>query len=106
MGRSAPKHSIGTETAIALYQSGWWRERPAKEVALFQLQTAELSLPFSEFGRVLKEATGRYVTKYELSQPESLIAEIMGERPAPTHEELAQLLALEQFVDLVRGGRS
>lgn len=38
------RQSIGKGKAIELAKSGWWKGRPAKEVAKFQLFTHELAM--------------------------------------------------------------
>lgn len=97
------KHSIGKEMAISLFESGWWKERPAKEVATFQMFTVELSMPFTEFHRALEEALGRPVWTHELGlNADGIRAELLGERPAPTMEEIIGLIPVEKRIVIER----
>lgn len=90
--KTYPSKEIGKDVAIALYNSGWWIERPAKEVALFQLSVAELSLPFDEFHRCVEEALGRPVWTHEFATKDALIAEMLGNKLPPTMEEIVSLI--------------
>jgi len=53
--------SIGRETAIALYDSGWWKNKTPREIAAFQLFTEELTCPFGVFHKAVEEALCRPV---------------------------------------------
>jgi hypothetical protein len=41
--------SIGKDLAIRLYNAGWWEHLDPKQIASFQLKTAELCIPFGLF---------------------------------------------------------
>lgn len=93
MNSKYPRQSIGKEKAIELFHSGWWKGRPAKEVAKFQLFTDELSMPFDEFHKVLEEALGRPVWTHELGLNfDGIALELLGEKDAPTMEEILNLI--------------
>lgn len=100
------QRKIAKDAAIALYKSEWWKGRPAKEVALFQLTTIQLCMPFGEFHRVLGEALQRKVCDHELAlNDEGLYRElIIGETERPSFEDILALLPPEKIVaiDLTR----
>ena len=85
--------SIGRPLAIALFESQWWLSRTTREIAKFQLFTAELCLPFEIFHRALEETLGRPVWIHELGlNLEAVVQEFLDERDAPTLEEIFALL--------------
>ena len=71
------------DEAIDLAGSGWWKDLPAKDVALAQLQQPRLCMDFDEFHRVVTEATGRTVFNTELVNAEHLAKEIDPHLPEP-----------------------
>lgn len=84
--------SIGRDAAIKLYESGWWKDKTAREVAEFQMHIAELCMPFGDFQMAVQGALGRPVWTHEFGlDMDGLLAELMGERPAP---DFASILAL------------
>ena len=50
----SPKNSIGTEKAIALYESEWWKEKSYREIADFNSSQQNLVAPFMYFKRQLR----------------------------------------------------
>ena len=96
------RQSIGKEKAIALADSGWWKGRPAKEVAKFQLFTDELAMDFGDFHAALEEALGRPVWTHELALNfDGIAAELLGEKGAPTMEEIIGLIPEEKRILLI-----
>ena len=55
------RHSIGKEKAIRLYNSGCWAGKPDRELAILQMLTEELFMPFDRFHEALTKALGRPV---------------------------------------------
>ena len=79
--------SIGQEKAIQLGHSGWWRGKPARYVAMRQLDTREVIMPWDEFRKALDSALGRNVAEVEFTNPDLLKQEITGERDAPSEQD-------------------
>lgn len=76
-----------------MFESQWWLTKRAREIAKFQLFTAELCLPFNIFHRALKEALHRPVWIHEFGlSAESLALEFLDERDPPTLEEIFALV--------------
>lgn len=85
--------SIGRRRAIALFESQWWLTRTTREIAKFQLFTAELCLPFEIFHRALEETLGRPVWIHELGlNLEAVVQEFLDERDPPTRDEILALV--------------
>jgi hypothetical protein len=88
---------IGRERAIALNKSKWWLQRSPREIAKFQLFTAELCMPFSVFHRAVEEALGRQVWLHEFGRDaDGLVHELIGERDPPTLDEIMRLVPEEK----------
>lgn len=85
--------SIGREAAIALAATKWWEGKNPRDVALFALQTRELCLPMDELYKAFCEALGRPVFTHEFGlNAEGLRQELLGERDAPTFDEIVALI--------------
>lgn len=94
-----PKIRIGREKAIALYNSEWWKCKTHREIAEFQLFTAELSMPFVVFHEALEKSLGRSVWTHEIGMNyEGLAQEFLGEKPAPTMDEILNLIPVEKRI--------
>lgn len=93
------RQSIGKEKAIALYNSGWWEDKTAREIVKFQLFTDELAIPFDLFHKALEEALGRPVWTHELGLNfDGIALEFLGEKDAPTMEEIINLIPEEKRI--------
>lgn len=80
------------EEAVAIYESGQWKEWSAREKVLCQLYEERLIMPFAEFQAAVNEALGRPVFTHEFANPEKLQAEFEGLiAPATLAESLASL---------------
>lgn len=66
------------EEAIALHDSGVWKQWSARERALFQLHQECLAMPFSDFQEAVEHLLGRPVFTHELASPGQLIREFAG----------------------------
>ena len=92
---------INKQTAIKLAKSKFWETMTAKEIAEFQLNTELLCMPFSIFHKAVEEALGRSVWTHEFAFSEGLKKELLGENPAPTMEEIINLIPKDKRVILV-----
>lgn len=92
------QQSIGREKAIALAKSEWWKEKTPREIAKFQLFTTELSMPFGVFHEAMESALGRPVFTHEFAFADSLAMELLGEKDAPTFDEIMELIPEDKRV--------
>lgn len=93
------QNSIGKDAAVALYESGWWSNKTAREIADFQMHTAELCMPFGEFQKAMEEALGRPVFTHEFGlNYDGLLAELMGERAKPSFAEVLAMIPAEKLL--------
>lgn len=102
MSEKYPRQSIGNERAISLFNSSWWKEKSFRERAEFQLFTDELCMPFYIFHEAIEKTLGRSVwaNEFDLSF-DVLAAEILGEKTAPTMEEIINLIPEEKRILVV-----
>ena len=70
--------------AAAMGATGWWKELPARDVALAQLQQDRLCMSFGDFHLAVEKATGRSVFSHEFVNAEHLAREIDPSLPEPS----------------------
>ncbi len=88
------RKSIGREKAIELAETEWWK-RPGvtpQQVFEFTMQTVELCCDFHAFHQAAEKALGRSVWTHEFAHLEGLWGEYLGERKAPTMQEIIDMI--------------
>lgn len=88
------------EQAIALARTNWWKGLPACDIVMVQLFEEKLCMDFSDFHKAVGDALGRPVWTHEFasSNVENLKKEFLGERSAPTMEEIINLIPADKRV--------
>jgi hypothetical protein len=76
MAHILPKNPATREEAVALAHTGWWKFKPARDVALWQLNEPLLCMDFADFQQAVSEAIGRPVFTHEFANPDPLIREV------------------------------
>lgn len=94
-----PQAPITKDQAIALAETEFWKEMTPRQIAEFQMEARLLCMPFAVFHKAVEEALGRPVWTHEFAFPE-LRAELLGNKPAPTWEEILDLIPAEKRVVL------
>ena len=94
---------MGKENAIKLAKLEWWKDKTAEEIALVQFFIAELCMPFSVFYEALEKTLKRPVYVHELSNSDSIAAELLGNKPAPTMEDIISLIPEDKRIVLILG---
>lgn len=93
------------DQAIALFESKFWETMGFRERAMFQLFEDKLCMPFEVFHEAIEKALDRPVFTHEFGlNPDGLKAELMGEAPAPTFEQILALIPADKRVIIVEGG--
>lgn len=92
------RHSIGRDEAIKLFNSNWWKGKPAREIVGFQLFVIELSMPFGKFYEALEETLNRSVWIYELTHLENIIQEFLGKKSPPTMNDIVELILADKRI--------
>jgi hypothetical protein len=92
---------IGKKKALALFKSELWKGRTHREIAKFQLFTAELCVPFQIFHEAVEKSLGRPVFTHEFGlNPDGIRLEFLGEKDPPTMEEIINLIPEEKRIVL------
>ena len=63
---------LGREEALRRYESQWWVGKSAREIALTQLQVAELICPWGVFHGALESALGHPVWTHQFAFEENI----------------------------------
>ena len=85
--------------ALALAESGWWKEKTARQICMFQLFEPLLCMPFSEFHKALEDSLGRPVWTHELGMNyEGITKEFLGEQEAPSMQEIIEMIPEEKRI--------
>jgi len=88
--------------AIRLYESKFWETMSFKERATFQLFEDLLCMPFDVFHEAIEKTLGRPVWTHEFGLDlDGLKKELLGEKPAPSLEEIFNLIPEEKRIILV-----
>ena len=87
------------EQAIAFGENKLYEEMTPQQIAEFQLVQDRLCMPFDVFHKAIEETLGRPVYTHEIAlSKDSLLKELLGERPAPTFEEIINLIPEEKRI--------
>lgn len=86
------------EQAIAFAENKGYEGWTARQIAEFQLQQRKLCMPMDVFHKAINEALGRPVWTHEFANPELLIKELGGDRPAPTMQEIIEMIPAEKRI--------
>ena len=86
--------------AIALAETGVWRNWSDEDIVQFQLYQERLCMDFSRFHQAVEAVFGRPVYTHEFATPnwEAMQQEYEGKRPAPTFEEIVALLPQDKII--------
>lgn len=86
--------------AIAIAQGGEWKDWTDEEVVKFQLYQRRLCMDFRRFHLALGKLLGRPVYTHEMMDFDALQAEYEGKRPAPTFDEIVNMIPAEKLLIL------
>jgi hypothetical protein len=93
------------EQAIALSESGWWKPLSHRERAMFQMFEERLCMPFDVFHEAVEKALGRPVFTHEFGlNADGLKKELLGEQPAPTRDEIWNLIPADKRILVITVG--
>lgn len=84
--------------ALRLYESGFWNDMKAQDIARFQLFEDRLCMPFDVFQQAMQETLGRSVCTHEFASPDLLRSELLGERDAPSFQEILALIPEDKLI--------
>lgn len=92
------------EQAVAFADSGAWRDLDDRGRAELQMHQERMCMPFSEFHQSLEKTLGRGVWTHEIALDRAgIIRELMGERAAPTFDEICEMIPAEKRIAVLVG---
>jgi hypothetical protein len=81
------------DEAVALAETGWWKNRTPREIVSFQLFEPKLCMDFGDFQLALEKALGRPVFTHELGlNYEGIKKEFLGKAEPPTMQEILEMI--------------
>jgi hypothetical protein len=87
------------DQAVALGKTEFWKTMSDCDIATFQLNEPRLCMPFGVFRKAIESALNRPVYTHEFSMNhDRLKAELRGEKPAPTMEEIINLIPADKRI--------
>lgn len=89
------------QQAIEFAKSEVWKIWTDEQMAFFQLQQRRLCMPFDRYRQAVEAILKRPVWTHEFAKPELLIDEYQREKPAPTMEEIINMIPPEKLILLV-----
>lgn len=89
---------INEEQAKGLALSKFWEDLTNEQIVKFQLFTRRLCMPFSIFHRAVEKVLGRPVFTHEFGSCGHLKEEFLGEKSAPTLEEIIKLIPKDKQI--------
>ncbi len=94
------------DQAIEMCQSNWWEGMPDRDVCVFQMHQRLLCLPFDIFIVIMERVLDRPIMTHEFINWEGMRRELMGERPAPTPQEIIELIPIDKRILIAVGDRT
>lgn len=87
------------EDAIRLAESKFWEGMDYRQRAIFQMHEEKLCMPFDVFHEAVEKTLGRPVWTHEFGMNhEGIKAELNGNGPAPTMEEIINMIPADKRV--------
>ena len=84
------------EQAMALYESNIWAEWDTEKKVRTQLFQKRLCMPFDKFHEAMEKVLNRPVYTHEFGDRHKLVLEYLGDRPAPTFQEIIDIIPADK----------
>lgn len=93
---------ITKEDAKRLFETKFWEKMTYREIAVFQMNTKILCMPFDIFHEALEKTLGRpvYTSEFGLNY-KGLLQELNGEKEAPSLQEILEMIPKEKRMVLL-----
>lgn len=90
------------EQAIKLYESKFWEKMSYRDRATFQLFEEKLCMPFDVFHEAMEKTLNRPIWTHEFGvNYEGLKKELLGEKTAPSFEDILNLIPEDKRIVIV-----
>lgn len=95
---------LNREQAIAFHDSKAYEAMSHRGRALFQMEQNLLCMPFGVFHEAVEKTLSRPVFTHEFAfgGRDRLLKELLGERPAPTFDEILALIPEDKRIVILR----
>ncbi len=98
---------LSVNEAQLLFDSKFWETLDHRTIAIFQLFTKRLCMPFAVFHEAVEKTLGRPVFTHEFGMNvDGMKAEIYGHKEPPTMQEIIEMIPEEKrcvvFVDAAK----
>jgi hypothetical protein len=81
------------EQAIALAETGFWKELSQREIAEFQMSNKLLCMPYNVFHEAIEKTLGRTVYTHEFGlNRQGIYDELFNGKPAPSLEDIINMI--------------
>jgi len=94
-------HELTEEQAKKLFDCKFWEPMSLRDRALFQMHEKRLCMPFIVFHEAVEKTLGRPVFTHEFAYPDLIKKELLGDREAPSMEEILGLVPADKRILLV-----
>jgi len=88
------------EQAIRFYENKFYEGMSHTDIFKFQLWQEKLCMPWGVFHEAAEKALNRPVFTHEFAYPDNLKKEFLGEKDAPTFDEIIELIPAEKRIIL------
>jgi hypothetical protein len=86
------------EQAVAMAKSNVWKEWTSEQVVRFQMFQERLCMDFSHFHKCVEDVLGRPVFTHEFCFRDDMVREYLGEKEAPSFEDIINLIPSEKRI--------
>lgn len=97
---------IDEAKAKSIYSSIWWKGKSPREIAETQFFINRIICPFEIFHESVEKSLGRPVYSHEFAfNFYGIMDEFLGDKTAPTMEEILKLIPTDQPVIIILSGK-
>ncbi len=89
-------NQLTKEQAIAMADSGVWKQWTSEQVVRFQMFQQRLCMDFSHFHKCVGDVLGRPVFTHEFAFRDNMVREYLGEKEAPSFDDIINLIPKEK----------
>lgn len=86
------------EQAVSFDKNELWKDWTNEEIVRFQLFQKRLCMPFNKFHEAVEDVFKRPVFTHEFAYSDELKKEYLGEKEAPTFDEILNLIPAEKRI--------
>jgi len=94
-------YQFNKKQAIAIAESGIWKEWSDEEIVRVQLFQNLLCMKFSRFHEAVEKILKRPVYTHEFAFKDNLVQEYLGNKQAPTFDEIINLIPEEKRLIII-----